>query len=272
MLEPLPTTEASAPYGSVRTGDVATAERFDTAGFVEQEYLYGGTADALDGDGRILATALDYTTRILVRRPAEPGRFSGVVFIEPFHHIVENPIVYRWISDWLLDRGHAWIGVTVHTGTFTKHYGAPGGVPLLQRSDPDRYRASTSRRSTTRHRCACTWAREDSIRSRCGGRRWSGTRRASGSSGSLAKLVKANDAESPLPDLDVRYVCGIGTSQTGNFWRAFIDFHGDDAAQLPDGPRQSRRVSHADRARSPNTSPAMPPSSTSSVRPRSSEP
>ena len=68
--------------------------------------------------------------------------------------------------------------------------------------------------------------------------RWSqmvGHAQGLGIVGSLANLVKANDAESPLPDLDVRFVCGIGASQTGNFWRAFIDFHGDDAARLPDG-------------------------------------
>ena len=185
-------------------GDAATAERFDAAGFVEQEYLFGGTADALDGDGRTLATGLDYTTRILVRRPAEPARFSGVVFIEPFHHIVENPIVYRWISDWLLDRGHAWIGVTVHTGTFTKHYGAPGGVPLLQRSDPDRY----ARLHLT------PFDDPPPLRMHMGAggfdpleMRWSqmvGHAQGLGIVGSLAKLVKANDAESPLHDLDVR--------------------------------------------------------------------
>ena len=139
MLEPIPSTDASQPFGSARAADAAGAERFDAAGFVEREYLFSGTADALDGDGRVLAAGLDYTTRILVRRPVEATSFSGFVFVEPFHHIVENPIVYRWIDDWLLDHGHTWIGVTVHTGTFTKHYGTPGGVPLLQRADPDRY-------------------------------------------------------------------------------------------------------------------------------------
>ena len=53
--------------------------------------------------------------------------------------------------------------------------------------------------------------------------------------GSLAKLVKSNDAASPLHDLDVRFVCGIGASQTGNFWRAFIDWRGDEAARLAGG-------------------------------------
>ena len=235
MLEPLPTTDASPPFGSVRTGDAATAERFAAAGYVEQEYLFGGTADALDGDGRALATGLEYTTRILVRRPADAARFRGVVFIEPFHHIVENPIVYRWISDWLLDRGHAWIGVTVHTGTFTKHYGAPGGVPLLQRSDPDRY----ARLHLT------PFDDPPPLRMHLGAggfdpleMRWSqmvGHAQGLGIVGSLAKLVKGNDPESPLHDLDVRFVVGIGASQTGNFWRAFVDFHGDDAARLADG-------------------------------------
>ena len=51
MLEPVPTTDASSPFGSVRTGDAATAERFAAAGFVEQEYLYGGAADANGAEG-----------------------------------------------------------------------------------------------------------------------------------------------------------------------------------------------------------------------------
>ncbi len=235
MLEQIPSTDASQPFGSVRAGGAATAERFDNAGFVEQEYLFSGTADALDGDGRILATSLDYTTRILVRRPAEPTRFSGFVFIEPFHHIVENPIVYRWMSDWLLDHGHAWIGVTVHTGTFTKHYGAPGGVPFLQQSDPDRY----ARLRLT------PFDDPPPLRMHTGAggfdpleMRWSqavGHAQGVGIVGSLAKLVKSNDAASPLQALDVRFVCGIGASQTGNFWRAFIDWRGDEAARLASG-------------------------------------
>ena len=235
MLEPVPTTETSPPFGSVRTADAATAARYDAAGFVELEHLYGGSADALDGDGRILATGLDYTTRILVRRPADPARGSGVVFVEPFHHIVENPIVYRWISDWLLARGHAWIGVTVHTGTFTNHYGAPGGVPLLQRSDPDRY--------ARLHLTPFDDPPPLRMHQGAGGfdpleMRWSqmvGHAQGLGIVGSLARLVKGNDAESPLHDLDVRFVVGVGASQTGNFWRAFVDFRGDDAARLADG-------------------------------------
>jgi hypothetical protein len=235
MIEPIPTTDASQPFGSVRAGDAATAERFDAAGIVEEEFFFSGTADALDGDGCILAPSLDYTTRILVRRPAEPTRFSGFVFIEPFHHIVENPIVYRWISDWLLDRGHAWIGVTVHTGTFTKHYRAPGGVPFLQQSDPDRY----ARLRLT------PFEDPPPLRMHMGAggfdpleMRWSqmiGHAQGLGIVASLAKLVKTNDAASPLHDLDVRFVCGTGASQTGNFWRAFIDWRGDDAARLPGG-------------------------------------
>ena len=111
--------------------------------------------------------------------------------------------------------------------------------PAVSRScsspTPTGTRASTSRRSTIRRRSACTWARVASIPSRCGGHRPSVTRQGLGIVGTLSKLVKSNDAASPLHDLDVRFVCGIGASQTGNFWRAFVDWRGDDAARLPGG-------------------------------------
>src|SRR5689334_12106694 len=63
-------------------------------GYGEEEYFLSGTATAYRGpeplpaDGVVSvepgATAA-YTTRVLLRRPVDPGRFSGTVFVEWFN-------------------------------------------------------------------------------------------------------------------------------------------------------------------------------------------
>ena len=66
-ITPVPTTADSVPYGS-DDPDVANLAAF---GYVQEEFFISGTVDGLP-----------YTTRVLVRRPADPSRFSGIVLAE----------------------------------------------------------------------------------------------------------------------------------------------------------------------------------------------
>jgi len=45
-------------------------------GYLQDEYLVAGTADAIDPDHRVVAHDVPYRTRILVRRPASASRCS----------------------------------------------------------------------------------------------------------------------------------------------------------------------------------------------------
>ncbi|HET6874722.1 MAG TPA: alpha/beta hydrolase domain-containing protein, partial [Acidimicrobiales bacterium] len=105
---------APIPAGNFQLGDL---------GYAEREYLVTGTATsfAIEGertrDGRWTArpdTEAAYTTRIVVRAPTEAERFSGVVAVEWNNVSGGIDIGPDWmlLHRGLMDRGHAWVGVT----------------------------------------------------------------------------------------------------------------------------------------------------------------
>ena len=92
-ITPVPTTADSVPYGS-DDPDVANLAAF---GYVQEEFFISGTVDGLP-----------YTTRVLVRRPADPSRFSAIVLAES---IRSTAIRTMWgLRDYLMRRGHAYVG------------------------------------------------------------------------------------------------------------------------------------------------------------------
>ena len=103
-------------------------------GYVEEEYIVSGNANVYDwladGSLKVIAANGIYGTRILVRRPVSSGRFSGNVVVE----ILNNARRYDWAMMWgymhdgFIERGDAWIGVTM-----------PGGVAGLTKFNPTRY-------------------------------------------------------------------------------------------------------------------------------------
>jgi hypothetical protein len=104
------------------------------AGYVEEEFFVSGAANvydwAPDGAVSVKTSNAPYTTRILVRRPGTRSRFSGAVIVEPLY----PPRRWDWSMMWgysheyMLERGHAWVGVTL-----------PGSIGGLQKFDPTRY-------------------------------------------------------------------------------------------------------------------------------------
>jgi hypothetical protein len=104
-------------------------------GYVEEEFVVSGSANVYDWQpaGSIVAKKSNapYTTRILVRRPANPARFSGTVILEPF----ENTRSYDWSFLWstsheyFTERGDAWVGVTHN----------PQAVDAIKKINPARY-------------------------------------------------------------------------------------------------------------------------------------
>ncbi len=135
-VEPVPVGGGVAQSSTIATrtfdgGEIAGL----AADYTETEYLVSGTADTYSGPAVGPATVASngngYTTRVLVRAPSDPARFSGRVFVEPFNTsgTADSDVVWAMVGPTLEDNGDAWVGVTVRASSV---------APLLE-FDPVRY-------------------------------------------------------------------------------------------------------------------------------------
>lgn len=128
------------------------------AGYVQREYAASGTATSytttspLTGDGNWTFAPGDsapYRTRVLIRRPADPARFSGTVVVEWLNVSGGVDADPEWATthEELLRRGDAWVGVSaqqigVMGGPVLVRVDAPGAEAAgkgLKAIDPARY-------------------------------------------------------------------------------------------------------------------------------------
>ena len=140
--------------GPIQTGNgtaVITPPSFDvmTVGYIEEEYFISGTASAYesasplrpDGCWTVEPTSPEpYTTRLLVRRPADPAAFSGTVDVEWLNVTAGFDTAPDWtnVHTELIRSGDAWVGVSAQTVGVNGREGAL--VPLaLKLADPVRY-------------------------------------------------------------------------------------------------------------------------------------
>ena len=111
------------------------------AGYVEHEYAAAGTATSykLDGaitrDGRwkfVSDTSAPYRTRVLVREPADPKRFSGTVIVEWLNVSggVDADPDWTSLSEEIVRKGDVWVGVSA------QRIGIEGGPVLVKVSGP----------------------------------------------------------------------------------------------------------------------------------------
>jgi hypothetical protein len=106
------------------------------AGYVEQEFFVSGVANVYewtaDGTLSIKTPNAPYTTRILVRRPADPNRFSGSVIVEPLFPARrwDWSMMWGYSHDYMLEHGDAWVGITL-----------PASIGGLQKFNSTRYAA-----------------------------------------------------------------------------------------------------------------------------------
>jgi hypothetical protein len=155
-----PAAEISADLTGGNGTYLASAKAIDLedARYVQEEFAASGTATsyrasgALAGDGRWSFEAdaeAPYRTRILVRRPEDPARFSGTIVVEWLNVSGGVDTDAEWVSlnEEILRRGHAWVGVSAQRlGVM----GGPVAVPVdvagsedagkgLRAIDPERY-------------------------------------------------------------------------------------------------------------------------------------
>ena len=133
-VAPVPLTADSRPLLAASQSLVPLD--LSKVGYVEEEFIVSGTANvydwATDGTLTIKTPNAPYADRILVRRPADPARFSGTVVVE-----LMNPARrFDWAMMWsyshehFIEHGDAWVGITM-----------PGSVAGLQKFNPTRYAA-----------------------------------------------------------------------------------------------------------------------------------
>jgi len=139
------TTSYKVP-GAVR--DLTRDYDLATLGYEESEHFVEGMATSYEpagergSDGRWATTPgaeARYRTRIVVRRPADPGRFSGTVVVE-WHNVssgMDAAPGWMFVHRHLAAHGHAWVGVSA------QKVGIDGGGFAeglhLKILDPDRY-------------------------------------------------------------------------------------------------------------------------------------
>jgi hypothetical protein len=112
---PLPGT----PPGDPRSPDLddtypwlSTSVDLDAGGYVEEEFVVSGAADAYSPTGQLLATDVPYRTRILVRRPAAPRRFNGTVLAEWQNVSAGFDLDALWGYRHIMREGYAWVGIS----------------------------------------------------------------------------------------------------------------------------------------------------------------
>jgi hypothetical protein len=119
----------------------ADAQALAPHGFVELEFLALGDAsryrlpDSI-GDAVRVDGPYPYATRVLIRRPRDPGRFNGTVVVEWLNVSTGQDLdfVYGATRDLLLRDGYAWVGVSAQRG----------GIQRLVSWNPDRYGTLTA--------------------------------------------------------------------------------------------------------------------------------
>jgi len=120
--------------GHVIEPETALPTELGRYGYVEQEFFASGTAHAygvtsspVDGRWTVEpSTAASYRTRVLVRRPADPARFSGTVVVE-WMNVSEGESAPDWmyLNPELMAAGDAWVGVSAQA------LAVDGGTPIL---------------------------------------------------------------------------------------------------------------------------------------------
>lgn len=215
---PLPVTAASHPFNA--TGFNRTPRELARDGYVEEEYLVGGTANVYEwpeGGAAAPIAAGPYETRILVRRPARRSAFSGTVVVEMLNptSLHDLDIVWAASQEHFLRSGDVWVGLTVK----------PSSITALKRFDAARYGSLSM---------------ADPVPGRCTTSTWSGATAADENGlvwdmvSQVGALLRSDHRANPLRRFDVDVQLLTGYSQTAGYLATYINAFARDAT-LEDG-------------------------------------
>ena len=146
VIGPIP---AVGPPGTDLTHNypqLASAPNFDLSsrGYIEEDFFFQGAATQYQvppivngrvtstGDATVQSTGNPYKTRMLVRRPANPDNFNGVVLVEWVNVTSGYNLDANWefSRDYLTRAGYAWVGVSAQrVGVQQPPYGLTAWSP-----------------------------------------------------------------------------------------------------------------------------------------------
>jgi hypothetical protein len=123
--QPVPSPAVTGPIAGGSRGQAFGALRTEvlqTADYVEHEYFFAGTARSYNRAGVWTADGMwhiepadtaAYTVRMLVRRPARPQQFNGIVLVEWLNVTAqsEGAADFLHMQEEILREGYAWVGV-----------------------------------------------------------------------------------------------------------------------------------------------------------------
>jgi hypothetical protein len=207
---PLPVSATSYPFGAANQQMVP--QDLSKLGYVEEEYLVSGKANVYTwpaaGPAIVRTPDAPYTTRILVRRPADPAKSSGNVIVEMLNpsNLFELNIGWGIMQKQIVRDGDTWVGVTAK----------PVTVVALKKFDPQRY-ASLSMANplplTDPNNCANVAS--DSSRTTENGLIWD-------MNSQVGAWLKSNDPVNPLRGV-IKRAYGFGYSQTGGYLNTYTN-------------------------------------------------
>ena len=211
---PLPVTAQSYPFGAA--DHQLVPQDLSTYGYVEEEYVVSGTANVYEwpapGPAVVRTPDAPYTTRILVRRPARRGQFSGNVVVELLNpsNLFDLNIGWALMHRQMLRDGDVWVGVTIK----------PISVAALKNFDPERYASlSFANPLPLDDPANCTNVAADSSRTTENGLVWDIYTQ-------VGAWLRSNEPTNPLTyggRASVERVYGFGYSQTGGYLYDYIN-------------------------------------------------
>ena len=174
-------------------------------GYVEEEFFVSGRANVYQygptGAVEVRTPDVPYTTRILVRRPSDPRRFSGTVHMDVAHPAAGGS-TFGWSGEYILNNGHAFVTVTTRrTG------GGSSAIDQIKAFDPVRYAPITFTED------GLTW---DII-------------------GQVGRLLRTQTQENPLNGFNVQRLYAQGWSGSGALLLFYIGDGFHARARMPGG-------------------------------------
>ncbi len=212
---PIPVTADSVPFMAAANNlEPTDLSKF---GYVEEEFILSGNANvydwAADGTVTVKTPNVPYANRILLRRPANPARFSGTVVVE----VTNAARRYDWAMMWgygrdyFLEHGDAWVGITT-----------PGALNSLKKFNPTRYAALSMDNPTPA--AACPGAGKNGPSAIEEGLRWDYYSQ-------VAAALKSGQPGQPMAGLNVRRI--FMTTQAGDITTYINAIH--DRSRLANG-------------------------------------
>lgn len=225
---PVPNSAESQPYGAANAQGAPSAQDLSTIGYTEEEFFVSGRASEYryDKDFNVIAGPADipYTTRLLIRRPGDPQRFSGIVHLENAHPLAGGHGMWSAAGRYMTSHGDAYALLMSGEDALTRGGAiAPeraamraqlqgqqdlGIVHVLQRFDPKRY-------------APLVWPDTDAAR-------WDAMAQT-------GAFLKSRDPHGPMAGFAVKRIYAEGWSFTGSLLRTFINEGFHDRARLADG-------------------------------------